>query len=34
METKCTDQVWQSLRNIPRGQTRTYAHLAKDIGYR
>ena len=25
-------RVWQALRDIPRGETRTYAQLAKDIG--
>lgn len=25
-------RVWQALRGIPRGETRTYAQLAKDIG--
>jgi AraC family transcriptional regulator, regulatory protein of adaptative response / methylated-DNA-[protein]-cysteine methyltransferase len=25
-------RVWQALRNIPRGETRSYAQLAKDIG--
>jgi AraC family transcriptional regulator, regulatory protein of adaptative response / methylated-DNA-[protein]-cysteine methyltransferase len=25
-------RVWQALRNIPRGETRTYAQVAKDIG--
>lgn len=25
-------RVWQALRSIPRGQTRTYAQLAKEIG--
>jgi AraC family transcriptional regulator of adaptative response/methylated-DNA-[protein]-cysteine methyltransferase len=25
-------RVWQSLRQIPRGQTRSYSQLARDLG--